>query len=729
MAIEFKNNLDFNQNQAITLVLENQDTAGEPGSGVQGQLYFNTTDQVVKVYNTTGGASWKSISGDITEVTSTTTSQLVVTNGTGPVASLAIQLGTIANGQLNLVTSDVIYDYIETLDPVLSVTGGLGIVLTGTADDVTVNVDYSGADNVVLDASDGTAVGLATDDKIIFSDNSDNVVKFANLSQLNTSSFHPTLAQVLAKGNTTGGTDLAVSAGDDITFTDTSKAIFGTSADGLEIYHDGSNSYIKDSGTGDLYVEAAANFYVRNNANGEVWIQGNDSGVSLRYQDAQKLITKTGGIDITGGIYDKDDSLGSSGQYLTSTSTELDWVTLPTSDNYQYWTATDDGGNTTNISTGTSGASNYFDFDAGAGITAVVGAGTVVITNTDLGSDQTFFKTVTCNTSSIAATVNNDTAILQGTANQMETTGSGKTITIAYPSAGTVLPTGSTVATSPGSGDDSTKVATTAFVQAAMTGLLEFKGGFNASTGAIVGGGNLTSGASRVSIAVGDYYVVTADGDFYGNASTPLTTGDSVICQTVAATGTSVEADWIVVQSDTDLATAATVGIGNVVPQTLAVTNYIPDSITAAYNAGTSSLGVREATTTQAGGQIVAAISPIIATYTGSGASRTVTLKYDAANDPNTASVVLNAYDASTNPSGLTYVSRGYSAGLTTWAVTVTNANVFGGGSGITTSAEVMTAAGQTVYCDITRSGATISFIFTGDIANSTYTVLLTRIS
>ena len=143
MAIEFKNHLDFNQNQAITMVLENQDTAGEPASGVQGQLYFNTTDQVVKVYNTTGGAGWKSISGDITEVTSTTTSQLVVTNGTGPVASLAIQLGAIANGNLNLVTSDVIYDYIETLDPVLSVTGGLGIVLTGTSDDVTVNVALS----------------------------------------------------------------------------------------------------------------------------------------------------------------------------------------------------------------------------------------------------------------------------------------------------------------------------------------------------------------------------------------------------------------------------------------------------------------------------------------------------------------------------------------------------------------------------------------------------------
>jgi hypothetical protein len=57
-----------------------------------------------------------------------------------------------------------------------------------------------------------------------------------------------TLAEVLAQGNTTGGTDLAVSTGDDITFADSSKAIFGAGSD-LQIYHDGSNSYISDQGT------------------------------------------------------------------------------------------------------------------------------------------------------------------------------------------------------------------------------------------------------------------------------------------------------------------------------------------------------------------------------------------------------------------------------------------------------------------------------------------------
>jgi hypothetical protein len=127
----------------------------------------------------------------------------------------------------------------------------------------------------------------------------------------------------------------------------------------------------------------------------------------------------------------------------------------------------------------------------------------------------------------------------------------------------------------PSSGDSSEKIATTAFVQASLTGLLEFKGGFNASTGAIVGGGNLTSGGTRVAVEVGDYYVVTVAGNFFGNAATPLTPGDSVIVQDAAAAGASVEGDFIVVQSDTDLATNSTVGLMYINPTGTGITSNI----------------------------------------------------------------------------------------------------------------------------------------------------------
>jgi|TARA_B100000795_G_C22805333_1_gene444449 hypothetical protein len=101
-------------------------------------------------------------------------------------------------------------------------------------------------------------------------------------------------------------------------------------------------------------------------------------------------------------------------------------------------------------------------------------------------------------------------------------------------------------------------------LNAAVIGLLEFKGGFNASSGAIVGGGNLTSGAARVAIAVGDFYVVTAPGNFFGNAAEPLSIGDQVIVTTAAVAGASVQSDFVEVQANIDIATTTTVGLVSV---------------------------------------------------------------------------------------------------------------------------------------------------------------------
>ena len=92
--------------------------------------------------------------------------------------------------------------------------------------------------------------------------------------------------------------------------------------------------------------------------------------------------------------------------------------------------------------------------------------------------------------------------------------------------------------------------ATKAYVDGLVEGGLTFKDGFNATTGAIDGGGNLTSGGSRVAISVGDYYVVTTAGDFYGDSSYPLTVGDSVIAKEDAAAGASTVTDWVIVQGD-----------------------------------------------------------------------------------------------------------------------------------------------------------------------------------
>ena len=175
-------------------------------------------------------------------------------------------------------------------------------------------------------------------------------------------------------------------------------------------------------------------------------------------------------------------------------------------------------------------------------------------------------------------------------------------------------------AQTPASGDSSTKIATTAFVQAAVTGLLEFKGGFNANTGDL--DSPLTTDLyTNTVLRTGDYYVVTAAGNFFGNAATPLTVGDSVICQKdVLTPGTTVatEADFIVVQSDTDLATLSTVGIGNVNAGT---------GINVAYSGGTATVSLaaqNSLTFTNTGPATAGTSYPITAATHGLGSNSSV---------------------------------------------------------------------------------------------------------
>ena len=85
-----------------------------------------------------------------------------------------------------------------------------------------------------------------------------------------------------------------------IDFADNEKARFGTGND-LEIYHDGSNSYVDDSGTGDLYIRS--NRTRIGKYTGEDGIVVNEDGdVELFHNNSKKLETKSDGIDVTGEV-------------------------------------------------------------------------------------------------------------------------------------------------------------------------------------------------------------------------------------------------------------------------------------------------------------------------------------------------------------------------------------------------------------------------------------------
>jgi len=108
-----------------------------------------------------------------------------------------------------------------------------------------------------------------------------------------------TFSNLTATGTTTlaGATTSA-----DINFGDNDKAVFGAGSD-LQIYHEGSNSFISDQGTGDLKL-LANNLLLNNAADSENYINCVANGaVSLYYNGGIKLDTTSGGVSVNGSMY------------------------------------------------------------------------------------------------------------------------------------------------------------------------------------------------------------------------------------------------------------------------------------------------------------------------------------------------------------------------------------------------------------------------------------------
>ena len=82
---------------------------------------------------------------------------------------------------------------------------------------------------------------------------------------------------------------------------DNDKATFGA-GDDLQIYHDGSNSYIDESATGSLLIRGS-NLQLRSYGTNEYFFTGVENGASTIYYDGlSKLATTATGIDVTGSV-------------------------------------------------------------------------------------------------------------------------------------------------------------------------------------------------------------------------------------------------------------------------------------------------------------------------------------------------------------------------------------------------------------------------------------------
>lgn len=158
MAINYLHNIDLNKNELQNAVI--QVLASAPSSPVEGQIYYNSTDNKLYFYD---GSNWIDASGDIKSVTSSTTATLTVTDSIGPNPALSIVTAAVTNAGTALATGDQIYDFVtglgySTTDNDVNVAN-----LTARLPQITENVTIGDATDVTITTSgDLTVTGDLT---------------------------------------------------------------------------------------------------------------------------------------------------------------------------------------------------------------------------------------------------------------------------------------------------------------------------------------------------------------------------------------------------------------------------------------------------------------------------------------------------------------------------------------------------------------------------------------
>ena len=248
------------------------------------------------------------------------TAMLALTTQEGDVVVRSDQSKTYMK---NNGTAGSMADFTELQTPtdlVTSIAGSTGAIsadqLATAIESATNSNTFTDADHSKLDgiAASANNYAISTDllDEDDFATNSDTKVP----SQQSTKAYVDT-ADAL-KANLSGATftgDVVFTGDaanvtwnkstDDLIFNDNAKAIFGTSSDGLKLHHDGSDSYIDQTGTGNLMIRGNGtnNIHIRAKT-GEASIRCVPDGAVELYYDGgtAKFATSSSGVTVTGNV-------------------------------------------------------------------------------------------------------------------------------------------------------------------------------------------------------------------------------------------------------------------------------------------------------------------------------------------------------------------------------------------------------------------------------------------
>jgi len=229
---------------------------------VAGDLYLDSSNTSIQVYN----SGWVNVGSTLTELNvDDGTLYVDSSNDTVSIGSTSSNDKLFVNGSLRLGTNPTIKFSGAYLDVAHS---------NGTATQLRVRDNSSGSDPIF---------------KVYNANNSAEVFKVS---------------------------------GNEVLYSDNVKAKFGTAGD-LEIYHDGSNSYIDDTGTGSLKVRSGT-VTISNAAGSKTSAVFNSGGSQdLYHNNNKKFETTNAGITVTGDISLTGNISGADTDNLSEGSTNL----------------------------------------------------------------------------------------------------------------------------------------------------------------------------------------------------------------------------------------------------------------------------------------------------------------------------------------------------------------------------------------------------------------------
>ena len=505
MAINFLNTVSYNQNQLKQPVIDNQLNDTDAGTPVDGQLYYDTTLNVLKVGE---NSAWVTIAGSVTSVDETTPG---TSSGTPIVVSPtsgAVLIKSMAfNGDSNV--GHVPSSNGATQSTNFLRADGTWAIPTGSVDttyDFLANQSSAGSNDnpfLTLDPSTGN------DDNVkLTGGNLINITRISN-TEISVATTADNYNKWVLRDSSDSDSD--ITAGKFVKFT----AATGTA--GVTVSGAGS--------TGDPYIMA----------------------IQLPNDNTQ--YTAGNGLTLTGTVFSANVDNTQSGEATQ---------TLSTATGRYYAVQLDDTSTVgdaklvVNVPWTNTNTQNTYALDKAANSTDLTLAknGSVQDTITFSGTSNEVEVTGVAEDAYIFGLP--DTVKIT---TQLEVLGSG---------VDSIKTAGKAQSASTAGTDAGGTLVTKDYVDGLVAGGLTFKGTFRADTGEILSGdndgsylyqlsgSNFNPAAARVAVALGDYYVVAnTGGNFYGDGGTGtcattsfLDVGDAVIGVEVAVADASVCSDW-----------------------------------------------------------------------------------------------------------------------------------------------------------------------------------------